>query len=273
MSGVVVVIPTLGERMEWLRTSVQSVLKQDHRSVTVVLSTPSRADVSELVEEFGVHHHVDDTRGLSAAVNSAVKKFAGDAKVVTWIGDDDVLAPGAVSASVAKFDVDESVVATYGDVRVINAEDKTVGFIACGRPLFAWSLYGRNHIPQPGSFYRATAWNELGGLDSSLPHAMDLDLFWRMRDQGKVVRVGREVASYRWHDGSISSNKASSLDNDRIAAARSRSAPVVRGVLARTRLNGPVDKLSMLLSGNRRRPTPPTLGTGAPYFVTDEAMN
>ena len=59
-------------------------------------------------------------------------------------------------------------------------------------------------IPQPGSLIRRTAFNAVGGLDNQYKWAFDLDLFIRLEQLGSLRFVNQKLASFRWHEGSLS---------------------------------------------------------------------
>lgn len=264
MKSVGIVVPTLGLREEWLDRTVASIVNQVGVDLHVVLCSPGAHSVEKAAQKWGITHHVEHRSGLSIAVNSAMRQLTPVCDFVSWIGDDDLLAPLSLRRTAAALSNDARLVAVWGDVRIFDEHDRTTGYITCGQTLFDWSLVGRNHIPQPGSLYRADAWEQVGGLDSSLPHAMDLDLFWKMRKLGRVKQVHHEVAAYRWHASSISASKAVYTDNTEIARRYGRVAPMFRKLLEASRLGTPIGRLTSRLSGHHRRPQIPLIA-GHPY--------
>jgi GT2 family glycosyltransferase len=50
---------------------------------------------------------------------------------------------------------------------------------------------------------RASAWKQVGGVDTSFDLAFDLDLLLRLKKIGKLVGVDRVVSNFRWHPDSL----------------------------------------------------------------------
>jgi hypothetical protein len=77
---------------------------------------------------------------------------------------------------------------------------------------------GPNLVPQPGSMFSRHAYNEVGGLDSSYGWAFDQDLFTRIGRKFRVKYVQRTLASFRWHEDSLSagSRDGSVMESSRI---------------------------------------------------------
>jgi hypothetical protein len=65
-------------------------------------------------------------------------------------------------------------------------------------------LCGPQLIPQPGSLFRRSSFEQVGGLDESLKWAFDLDLFLKLRKVGKFGFLKEPLAEFRWHEGSLS---------------------------------------------------------------------
>jgi hypothetical protein len=63
---------------------------------------------------------------------------------------------------------------------------------------------GPQLIPQPGLLFTVSAFNEVGGLDSTYKWAFDLDLLLKFSKHGKLQFLPKILSSFRWHDGSLS---------------------------------------------------------------------
>lgn len=226
MARVGMVIPTLGTRPDWLRGTLNSIVKQRGVDVDVVLVTPCPEDVRELAEENGATVLDSKTPGISAAVNEGWGKLV-DSRYLAWLGDDDLLAPNSLERSVTALEENPSYSATYGRVRYIDAENRTLFVTHPGRVASAYLPWGKDLVPQPGSLFRRSAIDQVGGLDHSLRYAMDYDLFLRLRSVGRLVYLPIEVAAFRLHSGSITGSNKSKGEADEVRA-RAHSAQVNR---------------------------------------------
>src|SRR5690348_5385965 len=73
VASVLVVVPTLGERVETLRASLDSVRAQQGVSVRLVVVVPESAtEARAIAEDLGATVVDDPGRGLSAAVNAGI---------------------------------------------------------------------------------------------------------------------------------------------------------------------------------------------------------
>jgi GT2 family glycosyltransferase len=70
-------------------------------------------------------------------------------------------------------------------------------------------LLTNNFISQPAVFMRRSALNEAGPIDETLPTAMDYDLWLRLAQLGNPGYINDDLACFRVHRQSISSNNYS----------------------------------------------------------------
>lgn len=217
MISVGIVVPTLGTRTEWLDGALATIVGQTGADVRVIVVTPNFAQVNAIAQRHGVEVLHSTTPGLSAAVNEGWGELS-DCEFLTWLGDDDLLAPGGVAASLDYLYKHPKAVATYGNVRYMDASGRTI-FVTRPRQLAAAYLtWGKDLVPQPGSLVRRSALGETGALDTSLRYAMDLDLFLKLKVVGKVAYLDREVAAFRLHAGSITGSNNSSHEASEVRA-------------------------------------------------------
>jgi glycosyltransferase involved in cell wall biosynthesis len=208
---VLLVVPTLGRRSDYLAETLASVRSQDEAVDLVVVVPPAATDARELARSHGATL-LDDPGSLSAAVNVGLAEAGPQHLYGNWIGDDDLLAPGSLRATSEALDTAPSAVVAYGHCAYIDEHgrhlwDSRAGWLA--RAVLPW---GPDLIPQPGMLFRLADFRAVGGLDESLRFAMDLDLLLRLRRRGRFVDVGRTVSSFRWHSTSLTvSDRTSSL--------------------------------------------------------------
>jgi GT2 family glycosyltransferase len=257
---ILIVVPTLGRRPDWLRAAVASITGQNVPA-RVLLVGPSRRELTDQASCLGVELLVVKQNGLSLAINAAL--HGADAAYVSWLGDDDILAPGSLRLVRAALEDSPTASFSYGRTRYIDARGQTIGRTKPGRWAPRYLTLGKDFVPQPGSLIRHSALRAVGYLDESLNNAMDLDLFIRLRAWGKPVYVPYEVSAYRVHAGSITATKGSADEAECVRRAHLRPAaqrwyPMWRPV---TRL---VDRA--VDASFRRLPAPPPASElGRPY--------
>jgi hypothetical protein len=227
-SKVLMVIPTLGDRIELLRETLHSIRDQQPTAPDLVVVCPAKNTAARaLAAEFGAAW-ADDPRGLSAAVNVGFGLAQPQHRYLTWMGDDDLLRPGSLAASTAALEADAGAVLAYGYCDYIDDQGRTIFTSRAGR-LAPWIMtWGPNLVPLPGMLFRRTALEAVGGFDEQLKYAMDLDVLLKLRKKGSFANTRATLAAFRWHSSSTTvANRTVSL-NEAQAVKRRHLPPLVR---------------------------------------------
>jgi glycosyltransferase involved in cell wall biosynthesis len=209
---VLIVIPTLGQRVDYLRQTLESIRNQQvEADITVV--TPARAVAARsLAHEFNAKV-IDDPGSLPAAINLGAECAEAHHRFINWIGDDDLLTPGSLETTRAALDAYSGAVLAYGACEYIDAQGQVLWVSRAGKWAQRILSWGPDLIPQPGMLVRRDAWSAVRGLDTSLRFAFDLDLLLKLRGHGRFVDVGQVVSQFRWHPESLTvSDRTSSLN-------------------------------------------------------------
>ena len=144
------------------------------------------------------------TGTLSEKLNFALSSFPENINLITWTGDDDLLAPGSLEFLEKEFRDDEDLFLIYGSCDYIDSNGNKIGQNRSGPWALGLARIGPFLAPQPGSLFRRQAFEGIGGLDSNLKLAFDFDLFMGLSRQGKAKYVNKTLASFRWHEDSLS---------------------------------------------------------------------
>ena len=104
---------------------------------------------------------------------------------------------------VAALEADPALVMVYGDALYTDAESRQTGYLA-SRP---WDppLMVRNcdnHVVQPSSMWRRSAWEQAGPFDERGYYFFDFELYLRLSVLGPVKRIERPWSTYREHPAS-----------------------------------------------------------------------
>ena len=90
LTDVAVVVPTLGQRPDYLIECLRSIRAAGNGLICIV--APNSADLSEAESLDLIDQRVDDPKmGLPAAINFGFKSLPSKIKFITWLGDDDLL--------------------------------------------------------------------------------------------------------------------------------------------------------------------------------------
>lgn len=210
---VLLVIPTLGRRVELLRQTLESIRDQlPCQADVVIVCPPDSEGAVKLAAEFGAQV-VDDPGSMTAAINAGLVQAAPSHEFFNWIGDDDLLTPGSLGATMTALDADPAAVAAFGYCDYIDDAGRVL-FTSRAGSLAPWLMtWGPDLVPQPGALFRLATVRQVGGLDPALSYAMDLDLMLRLRRRGTFVNTGRTLSCFRWHPTSTTvANRTASLD-------------------------------------------------------------
>jgi len=209
---VLVVIPTLGQRLDTLERAVASVRSQAGAQVDlVVVAKTASEQLSRTAASYGARL-IEHPGHISAAVNAGIAQAGAEHRYLAWLGDDDMLRPEALATAAGLLDRDPKAVVAYGACDYINFAGKQL-FSRRPPPLAPVLLQMvPGQIKQEACLFRLAAVQSVGGLDESLRYAMDLDLLLRLRRLGRFVRTDRPLAAFCWHPNSITiANRRSSL--------------------------------------------------------------
>ncbi len=202
--GILVVLPTLGDRIDYLRQTLDSVDAQREQVdlTLVVVSPPAATEARELAQRYGAILVDDPKHGISAAINRGLTARNGE-RYYAWVGDDDLFRPGGMLTLQEMLEADPMAVVAYGGCDYIDPHGETAWVSAAGRLATFLLPWGPDLIPNPAALIRFDDLEAIGGFDEDLRYAMDLDAFLRLRRRGRLIATRRSVAAFRWHPDSL----------------------------------------------------------------------
>lgn len=204
-----VVIPTLGENLDWLEQSLGSirVASKDVKIVLIVRSTD--LSLEKLAIKYEATLIEENSAGVYPALNQGIRKLSETCDFYMYLGDDDLLFPTSIKNLSHHFE-SESVVAAYGAIDYIDKDMKVI----MRNPTYFFAVFMLcwvpNLIPNPGAIIRISAWDKLQGYDERYRWASDLDFWIRLRAIGKIRRSKIVVAAFRWHANSMTAGQRDS---------------------------------------------------------------
>ncbi len=174
------------------------------------LSTDGTVEIARRWESRGVTVSSAPDHGLYDAVNRAAEIVHPD-EIMTWLGADDVLMPGALATVASIFDQLPIGWVTglpfVGNDAIGNfTPGKPIPFIR--RDLVAGLHDGRSRgfVMQEGTFWRADLWRKVGGLDRRFEYAADWDLWRRLAQNAPLFALTFPLARFTKRVGQTSDN-------------------------------------------------------------------
>jgi len=216
---VLVVLPTLGDRLDTLRETLETVDAQraDVALTLAVVLPAGAAEARAMAAEFGAVIVDDPKTGISEAINRGLAARTTE-KYYAWIGDDDVFRPGGLKKLRGILEARPEAVLAYGGCDYIDAEGRTIVTSNAGRLAIFLLPWGPDLIPHPGTMVRLDDLLAIGGFDPQLKYAMDLDAFLKLRPYGKFAFTRESVSGFRWHPDSltVANRLASSRESESV---------------------------------------------------------
>ena len=198
-----IVVPTLGERPEYLLECLQSIRKAGRAHVLLV--APNGFDPQPLIKMGFVDQFVlDGGHGLPEAINRGVFTLPAGVEYVNWLGDDDLIAEGSIDEAAQVLDSDPKTVLVYGSCEYIDSSGKRLWLNRSGRWASPLLHFGPDLIPQPGALFRKKIFDAVGGLSSNYDWAFDFDFLLNVKRLGKLKFHSKTMGSFRWHPSSLS---------------------------------------------------------------------
>lgn len=200
---VAIIVPTLGRRPEYLTQSLSSIRAAGDSYIVMV--APAGFDASPLLAEKLIDLKMDEHGStLPAAIRQGFSALPESIKYISWLGDDDLLRPEAISIAASFLDAHPKSSLVYGQCDYIDEAGHTIWTNRSGQWASPLLRIGPDLIPQPGSLFLRSAYEETNGLRTDLGWAFDLDIFLQLARVGKLSHIKRPLAAFRWHADSLS---------------------------------------------------------------------
>lgn len=201
----------------YLEKTLQSVLQQSHRDLEYIVMDGGSSDESVSIlqqysSKLSFWRSLKDG-GQADAINEGFKISRGE--VLGWVNSDDLLLPGTLSAVSAYFDKYPGVDCVIGGSLVINEGGqllrgrriplpvinpsrrvtyKSLVFLGCG-------------FHQPASFWRRSAFEAVGGLNTQYRFSFDYDMYLKFARKKRLGSINRYLAAFRVHSSSMTTKQ------------------------------------------------------------------
>lgn len=199
---VLIVIATLGRRPNYLRQTIESIRSQSVSTDIVLVAPPENLEILSISAEFAISV-LPDPGSLPQAINLGAGALQPHHDFINWLNDDDYLEPNSMRLVLNALDSDPKAVVAFGYCRYVDADGIELWVSKAGKLAPKMLAWGPDLIPQPGMLVRASAWRQVGGVDSSFDLAFDLDLLLKLKKIGTFVSVNHIVSNFRWHPDSL----------------------------------------------------------------------
>ncbi len=149
-------------------------------------------------------------KGQADALAKGFRLAGGE--ILTWLNSDDTYLPGTLETVASCFRENPGTALLYGDAYYCDTSGGIVGRYPT-EDFDLDKLAYFNFICQPSTFFRREAFEEVGGLDSTLHYAIDYDLFVRIGKRFDCRYLSQFLSTYRLHEESKTVQEESLLAN------------------------------------------------------------
>ncbi len=214
----------------YIRGALDSVFQQKYQDFEVVIVDNCSTDQTEaLVAELSSQSEKicffrnEQNIGLAGNLDKCLEYARGD--YIKYLCVDDLLLPGCLEQMVVELDTHPEVSLVCGGRLGINESGRAFSLqryssrkeIIPGHEAITRCLYGRNYIGEPSAvMFRKS--DVLEGFRDDLPQVMDMELWFRLLETGKLMSIESPLCSVRFHDAQMTRKniKAGSLVDDNI---------------------------------------------------------
>lgn len=193
---------------KFIEQTIESVLDQKYPNLEYIIidggSTDETVDIIKKYQGHLAYWVSEKDDGQSEAINKGLALATGD--VVNWLNSDDFYEPGALHVVAEAFQ-DQNVNVVCGRSRIFynnHSEER----ISKGTDVYNWNLaktIGWARIDQPETFFRKSAIDKIGPLNTDFHYVMDKEWWIRyllMFGLSGVRKSEEVIVNFRIHDKS-----------------------------------------------------------------------
>ncbi|PKN88627.1 MAG: hypothetical protein CVU46_00020 [Chloroflexi bacterium HGW-Chloroflexi-8] len=199
---ITVIVPSYNQS-QYLEETIVSILDQYYPKLELfVLDGGSNDGSLTIIERYSKHisfYYCHKDEGQSAAIHYGILKATG--LLAGWINSDDLLLPKSLNKIAESYNRHPTGSLFAGNLAFINHEGIITSFLRMPSSASWFAKKGIYAVSQPGSFFRVTDYNLVGGINHDLHYVMDNDLYLRMLIKGKTfVYLDHYLAAFRRHE-------------------------------------------------------------------------
>lgn len=196
---VSIVTPSYNQAL-YLEQTIQSVLGQDYpRMEYIVIDGGSTDDSVEIIKKYAnrlAYWVSEKDNGQAEAINKGLARANGE--ILAWLNSDDYYLLNTVSVAVRCFEQNPDVVMAYGDMFAVNGNGQTINILRY-KQLSLQDLLCFQIIGQPSVFFRRSAFEKAGPLETNFHFMLDHHLWIRLAQQGRILHIPQIWSAARYH--------------------------------------------------------------------------
>lgn len=205
---VSIITPSFNQ-VEYLETTIQSVLEQDYPHIEYIIidggSTDGSLDIIQRYAPRLSYWTSEPDHGQAEAINKGMRRASGD--LIAWLNSDDVYLPGALANAVETALQRPDAGMVYGDGIMVGSNLELLDPHRY-RTLSALDLLSFEILLQPAAFIRRAALEEVGHLNEDYHLILDHELWVRIAGRYPLHHVHQFWALERTHEAAKTIHQA-----------------------------------------------------------------
>ncbi len=214
MNLVSIITPSYNQAA-YLEQTIQSVLSQDYPRLEYFVIDGASTDGSvEVIKKYAdrlAGWVSEKDSGQAAAINKGLSRANGE--ILAWLNSDDYYLPDTIPEVAKIFEEHPDVLLIYGDMLAVDERGRTINVLKY-KQLPLEDLLCFQIIGQPSVFFRRSALERVGLLDTTFHFLLDHQLWIRMAQQGKILHVPQTWSAARYHAAAKNRAKAAEFGRE-----------------------------------------------------------
>ncbi|MBD3886392.1 glycosyltransferase [Phormidium tenue FACHB-886] len=208
MTASISLLLSVYNRDRYIAQAIESVLRQTHRDFELILWDDGSTDGSlDIAQSYAQRD--DRIQLISAPHQGRARSLVGahalaQGEYVGWVDSDDLLLPSALAETIAHFNTHPNIGMVYSDYEVIDEHNQLKGLGKRCRIPYSPQRLLVDFMTFHFRLMRRSVYEQVGGVDSSFPCAMDYDLCLKLSEVTEIRHLARPLYRYRSHCQSIS---------------------------------------------------------------------
>jgi glycosyltransferase involved in cell wall biosynthesis len=187
-----VLMPTFN-RPDFIRGAIDAILTQDYSDFEIIVKDGGESIEHLLPTDPRIRYIHNKDRGITDAMNQAMKAAKGD--IFVWANDDDRITHGTF----------KYVVENIGDYKWLFGKIKLTTGQTMGGGYSYQELLKANIVPQPAVYWTREAMEEVGYMSEEQDLVSDYEYWLRLGAEFEPKVVDRILAEYTIHNDQITS--------------------------------------------------------------------
>jgi GT2 family glycosyltransferase len=196
---VSIVTPSYNQA-SYLEQTIRSVLEQDYPRIEYMVIDGGSTDHSvEMIKKYAdrlAYWVSEKDNGQAEAINKGFALATGE--ILAWLNSDDYYLLNTVSVAVRCLEQNPDVVMVYGDMFAVDGDGQTTNILRF-KQLSLEDLLCFQIIGQSSVFFRRSAFEKAGPLETNFHFMLDHHLWIRLAQQGRILHIPQIWSAARYH--------------------------------------------------------------------------